>query len=69
MLPNTEWRGCFKTDTEPECVFADFDKNDTHCCTIDRIIQTRWYGCRPQEVINKVSELLAQDISGERMNL
>jgi hypothetical protein len=53
---NTEYRNCFKTDTEPECPFADFNEYGTNCCTIDNIVQTRWYGCVPQEVIDKESE-------------
>ena len=58
MKPNTECRNCFKSDTETDCVFASFNENSVHCCTIDRIVQTRWYGCKPQEIINKKSKEL-----------
>jgi len=55
-MQNNEYRNCFKTDSEPECPFADFNQYGTHCCTIDEIIQTRWYGCVPQEIIDKISK-------------
>lgn len=57
-MENSEYRGCFKTDEEIECVFASFNEYGTHCCTVDRIVQTRWYGCIPQDVINKKSKEL-----------
>jgi len=60
-MKNTKWRGCFKTDNEPECVFASFNKYGTHCCTIDKIIQIRWYGCKPQEIIDKQSKKLEEE--------
>jgi hypothetical protein len=61
-MKNTEYRNCFKTDTEGECVFASFNESGVHCCTIDRIVQTRWYGCKPQEIIDKKSETLAEEL-------
>lgn len=62
-IKNTEWRGCFKTDTEASCVFASFNEYGTHCCTIDGIVQTRWYGCIPQDVINKESIKLENELN------
>ena len=59
-MKNTKYRNCFKTNTESECVFASFTKGGVHCCTIDKIIQTRWYGCEPQEIIDKKSKELEE---------
>jgi len=55
-MKNDEYRNCFKTDDIEECVFAAKNEYGTHCCTIDHIVQTRWYGCVPQEVIDKIDE-------------
>jgi hypothetical protein len=64
-MKNTKYRNCFKTNTESECVFASFTKSGgVHCCTIDRIIQTRWYGCIPQEIIDKKSKELEEELEG-----
>ena len=64
-MKNTEYRDCFKNDTESNCVFADVNKSGTHCCTIDRIVQTRWYGCVPQKIIYKVSRILEKEFEEE----
>ena len=64
-MDNSEYRNCFKTDTEPECVFAWFTEGGVHCCTIDRIVHTRWYGCTPQEIIDKKSKILEEELGEE----
>lgn len=64
-MKNTEYRGCFKNDTEIECVFASFNEYGIHCCTIDRIVQTRWFGCTPQKIINKISTELEYELQNE----
>ena len=56
VIENSEYRNCFKTDTEPECKFAGFNPHGVHCCTIDCTVHTRWYGCTPQEIIDKISK-------------
>jgi hypothetical protein len=61
-MKNTEYRDCFKTDTETECVFASFNEYGNHCCTIDKVVCVRWFGCRPQEIINKVSKKLEDEM-------
>ena len=55
-MENTEYRNCFVTDDIAECVFASKNENGTHCCTVDGVIHTRWYGCHPQEEIDKLDK-------------
>jgi hypothetical protein len=55
-MKNTEYRDCWRTDDTSECVFACKNEYGVHCCSIDGIVQTRWYGCTPQEVIDKSDE-------------
>ena len=55
-MKNTDYRNCFLSDSEPNCKFADFNKGGNHCCTVDGIVSIRYYGCRPQEAINKLDE-------------
>ena len=66
-MNNNEWRNCFKDDTITECQFADFNKHGTHCCTIDEIVQTRWYGCKPQDIINKKSKEYEEEEKNRRL--
>jgi hypothetical protein len=61
-MKNAEYRHCFKTEKEIDCIFASFNENGIHCCTIDKVIQTRWYGCCPQEVIDKESKKLEENL-------
>ena len=63
-MENTKYRDCFKNDTESECVFAGFNRYGTHCCTVDGVIHTRWYGCKPQEIIDKKSKELEEKLEG-----
>jgi len=60
---NSDYRECFNSDTEPICIFASFNEYGNHCCTIDRIVQTRWYGCRPQEIIDRKSKELEEELN------
>ncbi len=63
-MTNNDYRRCFNSETEPECVFAGFIEKGVHCCTVDGIVQTRWYGCRPQEAIDKLDEKWGDGYNG-----
>lgn len=65
-MKNTVYRDCFKSDVEAGCIFAGFNASGNHCCTIDRIVQTRWFGCTPQNIINKISKIIEdQNVESE----
>lgn len=59
-MKNTEYRNCFERGEE-FCVFANFNGHKVECCTIDRITHIEWFGCVPQEAIDKLSEKLEKE--------
>jgi len=48
-----EWRGCIG-DPAGNCPYVCFNENGVPKCSIDNIVQVRWYGCRPSEIIAKI---------------
>ena len=64
-MKNTKYRDCFKSDTESACVFAGINKYGNGYCTIDNITNIRWYGCKPQEIINKRSKIFEKEFEEE----
>ncbi len=60
-MKNTEYRDCFKNDTESNCVFVGINKHGNSYCTIDNITNIRHYGCKPQEIINKRSKIIKEE--------
>lgn len=64
-LPNDQFRDCF-SDHVADCPFAGHNEYGTPCCTIDCIVQTRYYGCVPQEVINKISRQWDEEDADEQ---
>ena len=53
-MENTEFRSC-KQDGN-DCVFCGKTEYGGDCCTLDRIAQVTYYGCVPQEVIDRLDE-------------
>ena len=57
--PDTEYRNCFD-ENEGDCPYMVINKYGTECCSIDHIVQVKWYGCTPQEIIDKVANKKSQ---------
>ena len=49
---NTEYRHCVDGEIG-NCPYMYINEYGTACCSIDKICQVEWYGCRPIDVINK----------------
>ena len=54
-MKNTTYRKCFDT-LLGNCPFACYNKYGVKCCSIDGIVQIKFYGCTPQNIINKISD-------------
>ena len=51
---NDVYRSCF-SDTEGDCLHASKNDYGVSFCSIDLIVQIDFYGCTPQDIINKRS--------------
>ena len=49
---NTIYRNCLD-DIDGNCPYMYLNKYGIACCRIDKIIQVEFYGCVPQEIIDK----------------
>ena len=53
-LDLTKWRACLDDKRGwGNCPFMAFNEYGTACCTIDKIVQVEFYGCIPQEILDK----------------
>lgn len=46
------YRNCID-NTKGNCPFLYFNQYNVECCSIDNIVQGKYYGCTPQSVIDK----------------
>lgn len=53
--PNTKYRHCVDEE-KGDCPFMRKNEYNVPCCSIDGIIQVRWYGCIPQDILDKQEE-------------
>lgn len=49
---NTTYRNCVD-DVQGNCPFMRLNKFATECCSIDSIVQVKYFGCIPQQVLDK----------------
>lgn len=56
-MKNTDYRHCIKGFSQTiDYPFVSKNEYGIDCCTIDKIVQVTYYGCTPQEIINKQSD-------------
>jgi len=53
----TKYRNCIDGE-KGNCPFMKYNEYGTATCSIDNIMQVEWYGCIPQEILDKISEKL-----------
>ncbi len=64
---NTIYRNCVD-EKDGDCPYMYMNEFGTECCSIDKIIQVKFYGCIPQHVLDKVEEKSNQQMQPKANN-
>ena len=52
---NTIYRNCLD-ENEGNCSYVCLNEYKSARCSIDNITQVEWYGCVPQEILDRIKE-------------
>lgn len=55
--PNTIYRNCVDK-IKGNCPYMYLNEFNVECCSIDRIVQVKYFGCTPQHVLAKYNQSL-----------